>query len=97
MLLENIRNLFKDQELFNNFRDEIIKKFKSQNIKGFKIEIYHKYSFLKDDFPLCLTIQVPFHPQIDIKNLLPKEVTFLCFKNTILENKSFYIKGETII
>jgi hypothetical protein len=92
----SILQIFQNNQIVHQLRNEIVNKFKQYHIRGFQIIPYPKYSFLRDTLPLAFVIQVPFHPQQDFTHRLPKEEIFECFKGTALENHPIFIKGEVV-
>jgi hypothetical protein len=53
--------------------------------------------YLPDSCPIAFIIQVPFHPQKNLLENLPKEICFQSFHGTCLENKPIFIKGDLVL
>lgn len=92
----NILQIFQNQQIVQQLRNEIIQKFKPYHIRGFQIIQHQRYQFLKDTCPIAFLIHVPFHPQHDLTHRLPKEEVFSCFNGTPLEGTPIFIKGEIV-
>jgi hypothetical protein len=88
--------IFHNQEIMMNLRNEVIQNFRPFHIRGFQIIQNHRFQFLKDSTPISILIQVPFHPKNDLTHQLPKEMMFACFKETLLEGVWIQIKGEVV-
>lgn len=91
-----ITQIFQNPQICLQLRNEIVQKFQKYHLRGFQIISHQRFQFMKDDLPIAFVIHVPFHPNTDLTQSLPKEEIFQCFKGTFLDNRPILIKGEIV-